>query len=254
MQQAASCEIAAIASRDVGRAREAAQALGIPKACGSYEELLADPAIDAIYNPLPNHLHVPWSIRAAEAGKHVLCEKPIAMSADEARRLLEVRDRTGVLIQEAFMVRSHPQWIAARADRRVRAHRRASPARGPLQLLQRRPEEHPQRPRLGRWRPHGHRLLPRPRLADDLRPRAGSCRRHDGARSEDGHRSADLRDARFRRTAGHRHLQHAAGAVPAHPDHGHSRAHRDSHPLQRAARPTHSDSRRRRCRPGRRDG
>ena len=114
MQQAASCEIAAIASRDPGRAREAAQALGIPKACGSYEELLADPAIDAIYNPLPNHLHVPWSIRAAEAGKHVLCEKPIAMSADEARRLLEVRDRTGVLIQEAFMVRSHPQWIAAR--------------------------------------------------------------------------------------------------------------------------------------------
>ena len=114
MQQAASCEIAAIASRDLGRAREAAQALGIPKACGSYEELLADPAIDAIYNPLPNHLHVPWSIRAAEAGKHVLCEKPIAMSADEARRLLEVRDRTGVLIQEAFMVRSHPQWIAAR--------------------------------------------------------------------------------------------------------------------------------------------
>ena len=75
MQQAASCEIAAIASRDLGRAREAAQALGIPKACGSYEELLADPAIDAIYNPLPNHLHVPWSIRAAEAGKHVLCEK-----------------------------------------------------------------------------------------------------------------------------------------------------------------------------------
>ena len=114
MQQAASCEIAAIASRDLGRAREAAQALGIPKACGSYEELLADPAIDAIYDPLPNHLHVPWSIRAAEAGKHVLCEKPIAMSADEARRLLEVRDRTGVLIQEAFMVRSHPQWIAAR--------------------------------------------------------------------------------------------------------------------------------------------
>src|SRR4249920_2591879 len=114
MQQAASCEIAAIASRDPGRALEAAQALGIPKACGSYEELLADPAFDAIYNPLPNHLHVPWSIRAAEAGKHVLCEKPIAMSAEEARQLIAVRDRTGVQIAEAFMVRTHPQWQAVR--------------------------------------------------------------------------------------------------------------------------------------------
>jgi predicted dehydrogenase len=113
MQRAASCEIAAIASRDVARAREAAQGLRIPKAHGSYEELLADPEIDAVYNPLPNHLHVPWSIRAAEAGKHVLCEKPVAMRADEAQRLMEVRDRTGVLIQEAFMVRNHPQWIAA---------------------------------------------------------------------------------------------------------------------------------------------
>jgi predicted dehydrogenase len=114
MQQAASCKITAIASRDRNRARETADALGIPKAYGSYEELLADPEIDAIYNPLPNHLHVPWSIRAAEAGKHVLCEKPIALTADEAQHLLEVRNRTGVLIQEAFMVRSHPQWIAAR--------------------------------------------------------------------------------------------------------------------------------------------
>jgi predicted dehydrogenase len=114
MLRAASCEMAAIASRDLARAREAAQGLGIPKVYGSYEELLADPEIDAVYNPLPNHLHVPWSIRAAEAGKHVLCEKPVALSADEAQRLLEVRNRTGVLIQEAFMVRSHPQWIAAR--------------------------------------------------------------------------------------------------------------------------------------------
>src|SRR5580692_6476329 len=70
-------EVAAIASRDLNKAREASGQLGIPKAYGSYEELLQDPSIDAIYNPLPNHLHVPWSIRAAEAGKHVLCEKPI---------------------------------------------------------------------------------------------------------------------------------------------------------------------------------
>ena len=92
-----------------------AAALGVPKAYGSYEALLADPDIDAVYNPLPNHLHVPWTIRAAEAGKHVLCEKPIALTADEARQLLEVRDRTGVQIQEAFMVRTHPQWLKARS-------------------------------------------------------------------------------------------------------------------------------------------
>ena len=107
-------EVAAIASRDARRAREAAEELGIPRAYGSYEELLADPEIDVIYNPLPNHLHVPWTARAANAGKHVLCEKPIALNAEEARELLEVRERTGVMIGEAFMVRLHPQWIEAR--------------------------------------------------------------------------------------------------------------------------------------------
>ena len=89
-------------------------ALGIPRAYGSYEELLADPEVDAVYNPLPNHLHVPWTVRAAEAGKHVLCEKPIGLTAEEARGALAARDRTGVDIQEAFMVRTHPQWLAAR--------------------------------------------------------------------------------------------------------------------------------------------
>jgi predicted dehydrogenase len=106
-------EIAAIASRDITRARAAATALGIATAYGSYDELLDDPAIEAVYIPLPNHLHVPWTIKAAERGKHVLCEKPIALSAAEAEQLLAVRDRTGVKIQEAFMVRSHPQWLAA---------------------------------------------------------------------------------------------------------------------------------------------
>ncbi len=107
-------EVVGLASRDEGRAREAAGRLGIAKAYGSYEELLAHPDIEAVYNPLPNHLHVPWTVRAAEAGKHVLCEKPIALDAAEARTLLEVRARTGVRIQEAFMVRTHPQWLAAR--------------------------------------------------------------------------------------------------------------------------------------------
>jgi predicted dehydrogenase len=115
MQRGERCEIAAIASRDLPKARAAAAALAIPKAYGSYEELLADPAIEAIYNPLPNHLHVPWSIRAAEAGKHVLCEKPIGLNTAEVRLLMEARDRTGVKIGEAFMVRTHPQWLRARA-------------------------------------------------------------------------------------------------------------------------------------------
>jgi predicted dehydrogenase len=111
MQNGDLCEVAGIASRDRAKAQAAATQLGIPKFYGSYEEMLADPEIEAVYNPLPNHLHVPWSIRAAEAGKHVLCEKPIGMNAAEARELIAVRDRTGVVIGEAFMVQTHPQWI-----------------------------------------------------------------------------------------------------------------------------------------------
>jgi predicted dehydrogenase len=114
MQHGERTIVQAIASRDGTRAKQAAGALGISKAYGSYEELLADPEIDAVYNPLPNHLHVPWSIRAAEAGKHVLCEKPVALSAAEARELIAVRNKTGVKIEEAFMVRTHPQWLRAR--------------------------------------------------------------------------------------------------------------------------------------------
>src|SRR5271163_4189607 len=110
MQRGEVSRIDAIASRDPERARAAAAALGIPKAHGSYEALLADPDIDAIYNPLPNELHVPWTERALAAGKHVLCEKPIALDADEARRLVAARDRSGRLVAEAFMVRHHPQW------------------------------------------------------------------------------------------------------------------------------------------------
>jgi predicted dehydrogenase len=116
MQRSQECEVIALASRSLENARTAAAALAIPRAYGSYEALLADPDVDAVYNPLPNHLHVPWSIRAAEAGKHVLCEKPIALDADQARTLVAARDRTGVLIQEAFMVRTHPQWRAVREE------------------------------------------------------------------------------------------------------------------------------------------
>jgi len=113
MQRGSNLEVAAIASRGFSRARAAADALGIPAAYGSYEQLLADASIDAIYNPLPNHLHVPWSIRAAQAGKHVLCEKPIGLSVAETRELIAARDKAGVKIGEAFTARTHPQWLRA---------------------------------------------------------------------------------------------------------------------------------------------
>jgi predicted dehydrogenase len=114
MQQGERCEVMAIASRQLERAETAAGALRISRAYGSYEELIADPDIEAIYNPLPNHLHVPWSIKALEAGKHVLCEKPIGLSVAEARQLLKARDQSGKKVAEAFMVRTHPQWLATR--------------------------------------------------------------------------------------------------------------------------------------------
>jgi predicted dehydrogenase len=104
-------ELAAIASRDLGRARTVAAEFGIARAHGSYDALLADPEVDAVYNPLPNHLHVPWTIKALEAGKHVLCEKPIAMTAAEAETLLAAARRHPRLkVMEAFMYRLHPQW------------------------------------------------------------------------------------------------------------------------------------------------
>ncbi|MCB1833607.1 MAG: Gfo/Idh/MocA family oxidoreductase [Geminicoccaceae bacterium] len=107
-------EVTAIASRDGARAREVADRLGIEKAYGSYEDLLADGEVDAIYNPLPNHMHVPWTIRAAEAGKHVLCEKPVALTRAGAEPLVAAAEANNVLIQEAFMVLTHPQWIEAK--------------------------------------------------------------------------------------------------------------------------------------------
>src|SRR6202050_3747015 len=114
MQSGQFSTVAAIATRDRAKAPASATDLNIPAAYVSYEELLADPNIDAIYNPLPNQLHVPWTARAAEAGKHVLCEKPLSLTTAEAESLLPVRNRTGAKIGEAFMIRSFPQWLRLR--------------------------------------------------------------------------------------------------------------------------------------------
>lgn len=115
MMKSKYCEIAAISSRDRETARAAARDLKIPKVYGTYEDLLADPEIEAVYNPLPNHLHVPWSIKALEAGKHVLCEKPIAMTAAQAQTLADAANKFPHLkVMEAFMYRHHPQWVRAK--------------------------------------------------------------------------------------------------------------------------------------------
>lgn len=115
MQKGKYCEVTAIASRQLEKAQRAAKDLGIPKAYGSYEELINDPEIDAIYNPLPNHLHVHWSIKTLEAGKHLLCEKPIALSSVDGQKIVdEAKKRPQLKVMEAFMYRHHPQWQKVR--------------------------------------------------------------------------------------------------------------------------------------------
>ena len=115
MQLGKYCKVTAISSRKLKKAKSAAKRLDIEKAYGSYEELLTDPDIDAVYIPLPNHLHVPWAIKALNAGKHVLCEKPIALSVVEAQTLLDVAKKFPRLkVMEAFMYRNHPQWQLAK--------------------------------------------------------------------------------------------------------------------------------------------
>jgi predicted dehydrogenase len=115
MQKGEHTEVVAIASRSLDKARDMARHLGIPRWYGSYEALLADADVDAVYNPLPNDQHVPWSIRALEAGKHVLCEKPIGLSAAQGRQLVEAARRHPRLkVMEALMYRHHPQWRTAK--------------------------------------------------------------------------------------------------------------------------------------------
>ncbi|WP_153110839.1 Gfo/Idh/MocA family protein [Propionivibrio limicola] len=128
MSEAPSTTLLALASRDLAKGRAAAQALSIPRAYGSYDELLADPDIDVVYIPLPNQLHFEWSVRALEAGKHVLCEKPLCLTSAQVKELCAVRDRTGKHIEEAFAFRNHPQW--AKVDEIL-----ASGALGPVRAV-----------------------------------------------------------------------------------------------------------------------
>lgn len=114
LRRAARSEVVAIASRSAAVARRVAGDLGIPHAHGSYEALLADPDVDAVYVPLPNHLHAAWAIAAARAGKHVLCEKPLAMTSADAERMVAASEDAGVVLMEAFMYRHHPSWAATR--------------------------------------------------------------------------------------------------------------------------------------------
>ena len=115
LQQSPYVEVVAIASRHLEEAQKVAHSLKIPKAFGSYEALLDDDEIDSVYIPLPNNMHVPWAIKALQKGKHVLCEKPIALTAAEAAQLLAVsRQYPQLKIMEAFMYRFHPQWVKAK--------------------------------------------------------------------------------------------------------------------------------------------
>jgi predicted dehydrogenase len=113
MRRSALGDVVAIASRDGDRAAAVARDMGIPRSHGSYEALLADPDVDAVYIPLPNHLHAEWAIAAVGAGKHVLCEKPMAMTAVDAQRMADAAEAAGVHLMEAFMYRHHPSWVAA---------------------------------------------------------------------------------------------------------------------------------------------
>ncbi len=114
MQLGSNCTIVAIASRNLEKAKKEAENLNIPTAYGNYEDLINDPSIDAIYNPLPNHLHFETTMQCIKAGKHVLCEKPMVLTVEEVKTLIKARDEHNVKVGEAFMVHTHPQWIKAK--------------------------------------------------------------------------------------------------------------------------------------------
>ena len=192
-------EIVAISSRKLKTAQEWAGKLGIPKAYGSYEEMLADPEIEAVYNPLPNHLHVPLTLAAAKAGKHVLCEKPIAITAKEAMQLKKAPKN--VFIAEAFMVRHAAQWLAVRDLVKKGKIGEVRAIQVLFSYFQQGPEERPQHGRYRRRRHARHRLLSDHRVALHLRWRTATRHRHHRSRSQVQDRPAGRRSRRLRRRA-----------------------------------------------------
>ena len=180
-------EVTAVASRDLARAETYGREWDIERAYGSYEELLADPDVDAVYIPLPNSMHVEWSIRALEAGKHVLCEKPLSRRPDDVERAFDVADREGRILTEAFMYRHNPQTARHERTGRRRCDRRAPSCAGGVQLHHRRSGEHPARGRSRRRCADGRRLLLRQRLQVP-RGRARERVRHERDRGGSRHR------------------------------------------------------------------
>ncbi|MFB9949823.1 Gfo/Idh/MocA family protein [Rhizobium puerariae] len=149
IQDAENCVVAAVASRDLAKARAMADRFGAPHAFGSYEEMLASDVIDAVYVPLPTSQHVEWSVKAAEAGKHVLCEKPIALKASEIERLIATRDKYRVLISEAFMVTYAPVWLKVRELLREKAIGELKHVQGAFTYFNRDPSNMRNIPELG---------------------------------------------------------------------------------------------------------
>ncbi len=236
MQRGRFSDVVAIASRDGSRAREAAHALGLATAHGSYEAMIDDPQVDAIYNPLPNHLHVPWTIRALEAGKHVLCEKPIGLTASEAAELIAVRDRTGTKVQEAFMVRTHPQWVRVQSLVREGRIGELRSMMGYFSYFNRDASNIRNVREFGGGAVMdiGCYLIHTARMIFGSEPRRVdlAC----GARSGDARRLPGLHHAGLRPGTGDRHVQHAGGVVPARACGRHHGPHRDRDSLQRATR------------------
>ena len=236
MQKSAVSRVLGLASRDQATAEATAKSLGIPRAYGSYEALLADPDIEAIYNPLPNHLHVPWTIRALEAGKHVLCEKPIALDTEEARTLLAARDRSGLIVAEAFMVRYTPWWQRVRALTREGRLGRIAAIQTAFSYFLDDPANIRNDPTIGGGglMDIGCYAIATARYIFGAEPlRVASLIERDPSMGTDRLTSAVLQFPDGHLTL---HLLDAAGAASAGDDHGHEGARRGADPLQRAAR------------------